>query len=507
MKFSIRTRLFLTLSGLLLFFVLISLSLTRLGLEKYYMWQKEDILIATSTAIDDIYRGSTYDIAIELKRAANTLGAGIIISDGNGQLKYTSFGPFIQQAAPGNGPASFWFPPPPRHITKSRKTIDSRTVLEMQSDPDIKIDFMVIDRRLNNGDTLHMRQPLAPISESADVATHFMLFTGLLSIITGSCWAFFFAKRFTRPIQSLDRIAQNMALLDFSQKASIERSDEIGALGQSINHLSDQLDTAISELNQKNRQLLADVEQERQLDKMRKDFISSVSHELKTPISLILGYAEGLKENVAQDQQSKDYYCSVIMDEARKMDRLVQDLLNLSQLESGEFQLNREIFNLEVMLGDLAQKYQPLLTEKGIVLGLQCSTNLFVSADRLRIEQILSNYLNNAIEHAAGTKAIDLSVAAEDAEHVRISVFNSGLPIPQDSLEKIWTSFYKVDPSRTRARGGQGLGLSIVRAIQERHGNRYGVENLESGVRFWFDIDKAAPNAVARELTAHVPPL
>ena len=492
MKFSIRTRLFLTLSGLLLFFVLMSLTLTRLGLEKYYMWQKEELLIATSAAIDDLYRGNPADIAIDLKRAANALGAGIIISDRNGQMKYTSFGPFIHQTTLGNGPASFQFPPPPPHITKSRKTIDDRTVLEMQSDPDIKIDFIVIDRRLNNGDTLHVRQTVAPISESTAVASHFMVFTGLLSILAGCIWAFFFAKRFTLPIQNLNRLAQRMALLDFSQKASIERNDEIGALGRSINHLSDQLDTAISELNQKNRQLLADVEKERQLDKMRKDFISSVSHELKTPLSLILGYAEGLKENVTQDQQSKDYYCSIIMDEAGKMDRLVHDLLNLSQIESGGFQLNRETFNLEGLLGELTQKYQPILTDKGVALDLQCSTDLFVSGDRLRIEQILSNYLNNAIEHATGDKVIRLSVAAaEDPDHVRVIVFNSGFPIPRDSLEKIWTSFYKVDKSRTRARGGQGLGLSIVRAIQELHGNRYGVDNTESGVRFWFDIDKA----------------
>jgi len=140
----------------------------------------------------------------------------------------------------------------------------------------------------------------------------------------------------------------------------------------------------------------------------------------------------------------------------------------------------------------LTQKYQPILTNKEVSLNLQCPANLSVNGDRLRIEQILSNYLNNAIEHATGSKEIALSVAAaEDAEHVRVAVFNSGFPIPQDSLEKIWTSFYKVDKSRTRSRGGQGLGLSIVRAIQELHGNRYGVDNLESGVRFWFDINKA----------------
>jgi two-component system, OmpR family, sensor histidine kinase VanS len=490
MKISLRMRLFISLSALLLFFVLMSLALTRLGLERFYMWQKEDNLIATCTSIDDLYRGNPADIAIELKRFANALGAGILISDRNGQMKYTSFGPFINQPSPDNGPPSVQFRPPPPHITKSRKEIDSRTTLEMQSDTDIKIDFMVIDRRLNNGDALHMRQPLAPISESATVAAHFLLITGFIFILAGCSWAFFFAKSFTRPILNLNRIAQGMALLDFSQKASIDRSDEIGELGQSINNLSDQLDSTISELHQKNRQLLADVEKERKLDKMRKDFISSVSHELKTPLSLILGYAEGLKENVVQDQQGKDYYCTVIMEEAEKMDRLVHDLLNLSQIESGFFQLNQETFNLSALLDELIQKYQPLLSEKSISLELQYSADIIAYGDLLRVEQILSNYLNNAIDHTDGAKKIILSIdVADDPGHVRISVYNSGRPIPKDSLEKIWASFYKVDKARTRELGGHGLGLSIVRAIQELHGNRYGVENLDSGVRFWFDLD------------------
>jgi len=492
MKISLRMRLFVSLSALLLFFVLMSLILTQLGLEKFYMWQKEDTLIATSTSIDNLYRGNPSDIATELKRVANALGAGIVITDRNGQMKYTSFGPFIHQTTPGNGPPSFQFPPPPPHITRSRKMIDDHTTLEMQSDSDIKIDFMVIDRRLNNGDTLHMRQPLAPISESAAVAAKFLLITGFLFILAGCSWAFFFAKSFTRPITNLNRLAQSMALLDFSQKASIDRSDEIGELGQNINNLSDQLDSTISELHQKNRQLLADVEKERKLDKMRKDFISSVSHELKTPLSLILGYAEGLKENVAQDQQGKDYYCTVIMDEAEKMDRLVHDLLNLSQIESGFFQLNQETFNLSALLDELIQKYQPLLLEKSISLDLHCPAETVVHGDLMRVEQILSNYLNNAIDHTDEAKQIILSVgAADDPGHVRVSVFNSGHSIPEESLEKIWTSFYKVDKARTRELGGHGLGLSIVRAIQELHGNHYGVENSKSGVRFWFDIDTA----------------
>ena len=489
MKTSVRTRLFLAISGLLLFFVLLSLGLTRLGLESYYLQQKEDTLIAASVDIDGIYRGNPGDIAVELKRTANALGAGIVITDRTGQVRYTSFGPFIHQPKSRNGGPAYQLPPPPPHVTKSRKTIDARTNLEMLRDADIKIDFMVIERQLNNGDILHIRLALSPISESAAVASQFMVFTGLLSIVAGCCWAFFFAKRFTGPIVNLNRLAQRMSLLDFSQKSSIDQVDEIGELGKSINHLSDQLDSAIAELNEKNRQLLADVEKERKLDKMRKEFVSNVSHELKTPLSLILGYAEGLKENVVQESADREYYCSVIMDEAEKMDRLVRDLLKLSQIEAGVFQLNPTAFSLSALLDEMVQKFQPVLAEKAIALEREDQLDCNVYADRLRVEQILTNYLNNAIDHTGGEKRIRLSVAPADSAHVRIFVANSGQPIPEESLAKIWTSFYKVDKARTRERGGHGLGLSIVRAIQELQGNRYGVENRADGVSFWFDVD------------------
>lgn len=497
MKTSVRTRLFLAISGLLLFFVLLSLVLTRLGLESYYLRQKEDTLIAASVDIDGIYRGNPSDISVELKRTANALGAGIVITDRTGQVRYTSFGPFIHQPHSRNGGPAYQLPPPPPHVTKSRKAIDARTHLEMLRDADIKIDFMVIERQLNNGDMLHIRQALSPISESAAVAAQFMVFTGLLSIVAGCCWAFFFAKRFTGPIVNLNRLAQRMSLLDFSQKAAIDQADEIGELGKSINHLSNQLDSAIAELSEKNRQLLADVEKERKLDKMRKEFVSNVSHELKTPLSLILGYAEGLKENVVQESADREYYCSVIMDEAEKMDRLVRDLLNLSQMEAGVFQLNPTTFSLSALLDEMVQKFQPVLAEKAISLERQNQPDCTVYADRLRIEQILTNYLNNAIDHTGGERKIRLSVGpATNADHVRISVANSGQPIPEESLAKIWTSFYKVDKARTRERGGYGLGLSIVRAIQELQGNHYGVENQPDGVSFWFDVDlpKLEPN-------------
>ncbi|GMB01233.1 HAMP domain-containing sensor histidine kinase [Pelosinus sp. IPA-1] len=497
MTLSIRKKLFIILSGLILFFVLMSLGLTRIGLEKFYLWQKKDVLITNSTDLDNLYQGNPQEISFELERVSNTLGAGILIFTKEGYIKYSSFGPIINQELhkhfsdppnPDKAPPRFPHQPPP--LIKDREVIDNRTILEIEQDPDLKIDFLVIRRQMLKEDLLLIKQPLSLVSESVAVAAQFIIFTGILSILAGCIWAFFFAKRFTHPILELNRIAQSMSQLDFSQKCTINRTDEIGELGKNINHLSNQLDTAISELSKKNQQLLADVEKERKLDTMRKNFVSNVSHELKTPLSLILGYAEGLKENIAQDEASKNYYCSVIMDEAERMDALVKDLLNLSQIESGFFKLTKTDFNLSLLLQDMVQKYLTILTEKEITLEINLENNYLVNGDELRIEQVFLNLFTNAIDHTTNQKVIKIVVKGTENGY-RIFVYNSGQPIPEESLEKIWTSFYKVDKARTREHGRYGLGLSIVRAIQEQHGNDYGVENRPDGVEFWFDLTKA----------------
>lgn len=501
---SIRTKLFLILSGLVLFFVLISLASLGLGLKKFYVWQKQDLLITTSRSIDQKYRGEPEELSLELERAANTLGAHIIIFTPEGNIKYSSISHIlnknqIESPEPSpdvsptpSPPSQFRIPPNSLQLIKSSQIIDSQTVVEMQLDQMLRIDFMVLERQLQSGDVLIIRQPLAPIAESVVAAAQFMSLTGLLTLLAGCVGAFFFSQRFTQPILELKQIAQSMAKLDFAQKCKVNRDDELGELGNSINHLSDQLDTAISALNQKNQQLLADVEKERALDKMRKIFVSNVSHELKTPLSLILGYAEGLKENVVQDKESKDFYCSVIIDEAEKMDKLVKDLLNLSQLESGLFALSRTDFDFCLLLRDIKKKYLSVLDEKLISLEINLPASQWVNGDPRRIEQVLLNLFTNALNYAKGSKQIKIWL--EDAGNViRFFIYNTGQPIPENSLEKIWTSFYKTDAARTRENGGYGLGLSIVRAIQEQHGNGYGVRNTADGVIFWFDLNKAFP--------------
>lgn len=298
----------------------------------------------------------------------------------------------------------------------------------------------------------------------------------------------FISGKFTRPIKKINIITKKMSELDFSEIIHVKGKDEIAQLSHSINDLSYKLDSAIGELNSKNRRLEQDIDHERKLDKMRQEFVSSVSHELKTPIFLIQGYADGLKANVAKDEEKRNFYCDVIMDEADKMDVLVKDLLDLSQIESGMFEINKCSFDITSLVKDVLIKHEPVFEEKQINVEIQEMDNVFVNADPMRIEQVIVNFLNNAINHMDEQRKLKVAISKE-AGKARISVYNSGWHIPEEALEKIWLSFYKVDEARTREYGGTGLGLSIVRAIMEAHQNRYGVNNVTEGVEFWFMVD------------------
>lgn len=485
---SIRTRLFLGISGLIVFFVLFSLLLNSQFLGRYYIKQKQVILIKSKKMIDNLYQGDPEAIALELEGLERIRGLNISILDPDYVLKYNSsfriFNSENRRRPPERLPGGL-----PLNIKIPDLDVGDYIIVEA-TDPRLNTNFLSLTSRLRTGEILIISTPIAAINESTAIANRFLLFTGLITIVIGGIAVFFFAKRFTRPILELNEIAQRMSGLDFSKKYSIESHDEIGQLGQSINSLSDQLDKAISELREANEKLMEDIERERRIDKMRKEFISNVSHELKTPIALIQGYAEGLKLNVNEDEENRDYYCDVIMDETDKMNRLVKDLLDLSQIESGYFKLEKSIFDISAMVDHVLNKYRPILTERGINVDIEKDENIDVNGDVIRIEQVLLNYVNNAINHVDEHKIIKVTVTTRD-DKVRISVYNSGKTIPAESLDKIWTSFYKVDKARTRAYGGTGLGLSVVRAIMELHHNAFGVENKKDGVMFWFEADKA----------------
>ena len=223
---------------------------------------------------------------------------------------------------------------------------------------------------------------------------------------------------------------------------------------------------------------------------MRKEFLSNISHELKTPIALIQGYAEGLLEGINEDEENRNFYCEVIVDEASKMNHIVKKLLTLNQLEFGNNTVTMERFDITALIRNYLQSAAILCRQKEINLQMENYPPIHVWADEFMVEEVFNNYFSNALNHVAESKVIDVKLTLKE-DSVRISVFNTGVPIPEESLPHIWEKFYKVDKARTREYGGSGVGLSIVKAMMESMNQKYGVLNYDNGVEFWFELERS----------------
>lgn len=333
-----------------------------------------------------------------------------------------------------------------------------------------------------------MQSPLASIQDSARIANRFLIYVGCVAVVVGALFVWFFSRRITSPILELAELSQRMANLDFDARYTSGGSDEIGILGENFNLMSKRLEETISELKSANNQLQKDIEQKEKIENMRNEFLGNVSHELKTPIALIQGYAEGLKEGISDDPESREFYCDVIMDEADKMNKLVRNLLVLNQLEFGSEELDVQRFDVVRLIRGVLASCEILLQQAEATVDFIADEEVCVWADEFKTEQVIRNYLTNAIHHAEFEKRIEIRVIPK-GDTVRVTVFNSGKPIPEEDLKKLWDKFYKVDKAHTREYGGNGIGLSIVKAIMESFHQEYGVKNYDNGVEFWFELD------------------
>ncbi len=341
---------------------------------------------------------------------------------------------------------------------------------------------------LEDGNYFLIRTPLESIEESASISNTFYFFVALIVLCISTVIITIYTRRITRPISELTRLSREMSSLNFDVHYDSKAGNEIDVLGESFNRMSKQLEQTISELKSANLKLQEDIEDKIKIDEMRKEFLDNVSHELKTPIALIQGYAEGLQENISEDPESREFYVEVIMDEASKMNKLVKNLLTLNQLESGKDAVIMERFDLVDVIRGVIQSMDIMIQQSEAQVMFRQEEPVYVWGDEFKIEEVLTNYTSNAIHHLSGERKIEIKIRNE-GEHVRVSVFNTGNPIPEKDLPNLWVKFYKVDKARTREYGGSGIGLSIVKAIMEGMNQQYGVQNYDNGVEFWFTLD------------------
>ncbi|MCD3217525.1 HAMP domain-containing protein [Clostridium botulinum C] len=354
----------------------------------------------------------------------------------------------------------------------------------------VAIDPVVINN--NVGKVLFAVSSLQPVDEAVKVMKEFFIYTYIIAIILILVLSTIYSKMISKPLIKLNKTALKMAKLDFDEICEGNTEDEIGNLGNTLNFLSRNLKEALSSLQESNKKLKKDIEKEKELESMRKEFVASVSHELKTPISLIEGYAEGIKDDI-MDEEDKEYYIDVIIDEARNMGVLVADMLELSRLESGTQKINIKPFIIDDIINNEVKKLNKINEDKNnedkinILVDLQ--KEVVVLGDEDKIHQVITNFLTNAIKYTKPKGKIYITSKIYK-DKLLVEVENEGENIKDEELTKIWDKFYKLDKSRNRSLGGTGLGLAIVKNILKLHNSEYGVCNTNRGVKFFFTLNK-----------------
>lgn len=494
MRKSLNNKLFMWLAFLVLIVILIIWILNTTILESFYIQTKKEDLSRLYFEINKIYNKYDYNsnsdsIEKELEKIDSKKNIDIVVQNGGEITVYSTSRDFSRNKfLLSNLDMSLYLD---SENFKNFFSNGKNYFTDIISDSNLNSDFVFLFGKLDNNFNIFIRTPMESIKESVNITNKFLIIVGALALLISACLAFAISKTFTKPIKELNTISQKMSNLDFSQKYNVVTDDEIGMLGTSINTLSSNLEKTIYELKKANLELEKDIEETSKITEMRSQFISDVSHELKTPIALIQGYAEGLVDGIVTDEESRKYYCEVILDEANKMAELTRGLLDLSNLEYGKNELNIQEFNITELINNLLKKQELILNEKNIKTVFNYTDELIVKGDTFRIEQVLTNYLNNAIKNVNDEKLIEITIDDSLPNNlIRVSIFNSGNHISDEDLLRIWNRFYKADSSRNRETGGSGIGLSLVKAIMRQHHMNYGCDNVDGGVSFYFELEK-----------------
>ena len=483
MKHSIRRQMIAVFVGLIVCMLVILLLLVGSGLEPYYIREKKDNFTELYNEIDQITQNGemTEDEISQINRTAERYNFYYIVWNFSNESGFSNLHDsqmLLMQLA------GVLFNKIDSQVMEKN---DNYQVVEFR-DSAQQVDYLALWGTVGDSYNIFIRSPLESIQETMVLFYRFLIIVGLGVIAGGILFVWYFSRRLTEPLRELAVLSARMADLDFDAKYTSGGGGEIGALGENFNTMSEKLEATISELKNANFRLQQDIEQKEKIEKMRTDFMGNVSHELKTPIALIQGYAEGLKEGVSDDAQGREFYCDVIMDEASKMNQMVKNLMTLNQLEFGDEDVEFQRFDLTELIRGVLQSMEIMVQQKEARVQFRQREPVYVWADEFKAEQVVRNYVSNAFNHLDGDRVVDVKIIPS-GDKVRVTVFNTGIPIPEEDVPHIWEKFYKVDKAHTREYGGNGIGLSIVKAIMDSFHQEYGVKNYDNGVEFWFELD------------------
>lgn len=455
-----------------LFFIFISLIIsTLLGgiliniffLEDFYIYKNEKKFINIADKISSQYTENKKKIQEYISSIDKEEGIATYIIDENFNIKYYSVSQKnLEESSKVNKEIQNII------LTTTKDYIYQKLEKENSETPKI-----VLVTNLQNGDKLILTKPLKGISESAEIANEFLLFTGIIIIVIGTLVIYIFANKITKPIVKMSKVAENISNLNFNEKVEVESKDEIGSLGDSINNISKKLSVSINSLEK-------DIE-------IRKELVRNMSHELKTPIAVVKGYAEGINYGVTSNEEMLHRYCNVIAEECDRMDSLVKEILEISKLEEISYDLNISEFTINTLMKDIENRFVQIMNQNNIKYNFIYDKKISIQGDYNLIERAITNFITNAIKYVNENRFIEVKVSNINNQ-VEFSVYNTGNKIDKDEINKIWNVFYKIDRARSRKEVGHGLGLAIVKRIVDLHDGEVGCENYKEGIKFFFKI-------------------
>ena len=293
----------------------------------------------------------------------------------------------------------------------------------------------------------------------------------------------------TKPVLEISRISEKMSDLQLNWTVDEQRTDELGTLGKSLNRLSYNLSVTLSDLQNANKKLEADIEHEKKLEQARINFFSAVSHELKTPVTIIKGQLEGMLLGIGA-YKDREKYLNRSLEIANTLETMVQEILTISRLETAGAEFKMDHLDCVQIIKSYLNETEDLVVRKDLQIYLDLPLSVLITGNKMLMEKVFSNLIGNAIKYSPQGASIRISAHMEH-EQIKFSFENTGTCIPEDSIPKLFDAFYRVEQSRSRKTGGSGLGLYIVQEILHQHGSECTVCNTQAGVKFSFTISSS----------------
>ncbi len=478
MKLTIKNKILFAFSGLILISLLFQVIFYTFFANNLYMDYKEDLMLQAFYDIEENFDGTYESVTDVTSNIENNESIRVQLANNNKTIysteqKYYSFDSQFK----------------PKFILtySGHDYLDTPTVFEFPEGGSETSKTYLVGRFSYYEEDIFvsMEVPTASIQSAASYFSRVSIWISLLLALIGVFLSLSISKSITKPIEDIEKISVDLASLNFSKFANEDmKIIEVNSLAKSINSMSKKLNENIINLNLANKKLKEESEYQKKLENMRRVFVANVSHEMKTPLSILSMYSQNLKEDIKGID--KEFYYDTIIEEVQRIDKMVKDLLDMSNLENGLSKLNIEEFNFSLVILHEIQKLAPLLNDFNLITNIE--EDIIIKADKTYISQGINNYITNAITHTKKNDAIQISLYKKDNKVV-FSVYNDGENIPQEDLNFVWDSFFKSDKSRTRKDGTNvGLGLYIVKTIIENHYGEYSVQNKENGVEFIFSI-------------------